>query len=95
MATATFLSTMSIPEFKAATGSSKINLHQSDTGKLFFSTDKITDDCKVSSKLDVDTIKSTPADDLKISRCKDDESGKEFFLMHIKRSEDHEVIFSI
>ena len=44
MATAIFLSTMSIPEFKVATGSSKINLHQSGTGKLFFSTDKVTDD---------------------------------------------------
>lgn len=95
MATATFLRTMSVKEFKTATGSSKINLHQSSTGKLFFSTDKVTDDCKVSAKLDVETLKSTPADDLKISQCRDDESGKEFFLMHVKRDESHEVIFTL
>ena len=86
---------MSIPEFKTATGSSKINLHKSESGKLFFSTDMISDDCKVSAKLDVDTIKATPAEDLVISQCTDDESGKGFFLMHVKRTEDHEIIFSI
>ena len=77
--------TLTIPEFKAETGSAKINLHQTAEGKVFFSTDKLHDDCKVSSKLSVIDIQAEAAR-LVVSEVFDPVSEKVFFMMHLPKS---------
>ena len=87
--------TLTIPEFKAETGSAKINLHQTGEGKLFFSTDVLQDDCKVSSKLSLLDIQTEP-EKVRISEVVDTISGKEFFMLHFEKSDSmKETVFTM
>lgn len=96
MSALTYRKTYTLPEFKAATGSKVINFHQvPESGKLYFTTDTIVDDCKVSNKLSIIDIQSEP-EKLRVSDVIDTDTNKEFFLIHFPKSDNAQpVAFSL
>lgn len=80
MSTLTYNNTVSLPEFKQRYGISTLSINLTANGKPFFKTDAGLDG-KVSSK-SLDSLRNKDLTDIRVSHVVEDETGKEFFLIH-------------
>jgi hypothetical protein len=86
----TFVKTLSISQFKEETGATKINLHRSESGKPYATTDNGLD-IKVSPAAEL--AAADAPETLRVSYCSDEE--KDFFMLHVKRTDSSPVLFTL